>query len=175
MNVAAPWGASSNATAHGWPTAQRGIIDRRPARFDERRLIEGRALRMAIATARSFARTRQCAAFKIGMCSDVVARWRFYVDDRVWTHLVVLQQCSTREAASYVEAALIMAMDGWHNQTNMNYWTRDVGGEGPVGRGRDDLYTHFVYIVLAPVRLGVCLRLDRPLKQQMLNIGADTP
>ena len=107
------------------------------------------------------------------MWSDVAARWRFYVDELVWTHLVVALECATREAASYAEAALIMTMDGWHNQVFVNHWRRDVGGEGPIGRGRDALYTHFVYVVLAPARPGLYLRVDRPLARQVGDVSED--
>lgn len=99
------------------------------------------------------------------MCRDVTTRWSYYRLELAWSHLLVLQEFATREAAAYAEAGLILALDGHRNNRNVNYWHRDVGGEGPIiGREAE---RHYVYVVLAPVVLGRPLMLDKPLKRQL--------
>ena len=87
---------------------------------------------------------------KIGLCQKVSVRWRMYRDEAAegeWVpNMFLVASTETREAASFLEAALIVHMEQYHDRKSINLFRGDVGGEGP-RRPENRLKVHHVYVV----------------------------
>ena len=92
---------------------------------------------------------------KIGLAYDAKVRWEYYTkaDDADWKPdvMVLLERASSREAASFLEAALISAVQHcgqYHMQQNsMNLYRRDLGGTGP--RYEEERFMpHYIYVCI---------------------------
>ena len=92
---------------------------------------------------------------KIGLAYDAKVRWEYYAkaDDADWKPdvMVLLERASSREAAGFLEAALISAVQNcgqYHMQQNsMNLCRRDIGGTGP--RYQENRFMpHYIYVCI---------------------------
>ena len=120
---------------------------------------EGRRLRWCIDSIQYLLRGRrgQIGAnveHKVGLCYDAMYRWEMYMEDRqdgkqCPDFLVLIERPSNREAASYLEAALIMwaKCHARHRKTSVNCRHGDVGGEGKRSVDTAQL-PHYVYAAL---------------------------
>ena len=97
---------------------------------------------------------RPCeAGAQIGLCYDAKVRWEHYcdADDDAWkpTFLVLVERPGSREAAGFLETALIgyATSHAYFQQNSVNLRRRDVGGSGPRPEQRANL-PHYVYIAI---------------------------
>ena len=89
-------------------------------------------------------------AHKIGIAYSVFDRWvRYNDDDSRWTPCImfIICRCSSRSAAAYVEAALIIMLQSLHEQSSLNLLHGDMGGEGRISPDTKFL-PHYVYLAL---------------------------
>jgi hypothetical protein len=88
---------------------------------------------------------------KIGLAQNLHARYVSYRAEDVFTHMMLLASCASREAAGILEAALIYIV---HKQGrtmwNRNFVNRDRGGTGRRPPGTAFTQTH-VYLVVRTV------------------------
>ena len=63
------------------------------------------------------------------------------------SHLFIIHLCNSREAAGFVESALIRkySTDSPHSDLNLNAQRHDLGGTGPRREG-----PYFVYLAVEP-------------------------
>ena len=114
------------------------------------RASEGTKLRNAVSAAERILRLHPCE-FKFGMARLLGQRWLMYQDSDSdkWrpTHLFLLAEVCGREAAGYMEAALIVQFIdfGTDPELNINLQNHDYGGTGP--RAEEFMHhKHFVYL-----------------------------
>ena len=112
------------------------------------RASEGTKLRNAVSAAERILRLHPCE-FKFGMARLLGQCWLMYQDSDSdkWrpTHLFLLTEVCGREAAGYMEAALIgQFIDfGTDTELNINLQNNDYGGTGP----RTEEFMHHMYFV----------------------------
>ena len=114
---------------------------------------EGTRLDWCISVFREVARTgSRRVEHNVGLCVDAKVRWGFYRDEsaeNTWRpdFMVLIERPSTRQAAGFLEAALIQFVKGdrRHIENSINVSRRDKGGEGP--RRKPDL-PHYIYVCI---------------------------
>ena len=145
-------------TRTGLPS-EHGIIDMRSSIQPGRTVCEGKILIRSTGALAWLLRgvggqVGHDVEHKIGLCYDAKFRWEMYMDDRQddkWCpdFLILLERPSNREAASYLEAALILWVKSHARYTNTSVNCRhgDVGGEGKRSDDTAQL-PHYVYCAL---------------------------
>ena len=140
-----------------WWNGASGIIDARVIHFQKNpTACEGTKLEVAFNRCTWALRRHECE-FKIGIARLLGSRWQMYQESTdKWqpTHLFILLEVRGREAAGYVEAALIRMMwdsDKYDDMHNINYRNNDKGGAGP----RQPEHEHAVYCVYLAVKADV--------------------
>ena len=134
-----------------WWTWRNGIIDIRVLFKVSVRAAEGTRLREAVKACRWVLKRHPCQ-FKVGMARELGVRWVHYLEDAAtrWcpTHIFLLAEVRGREAAGYLEAALIAVMADLDvdQELNQNIHNRDYGGTGP---RHPEFLDHQYYIYLA--------------------------
>ena len=132
-----------------WWTWNEGIADIRYHfhQYGSTNLSEGVQLRSTVRRI-NWVLDRQESHFKIGIAHDMAARWEMYRESE-WkpSHLFIIHLCSSREAAGFVESALIhkFSTNSKHSELNINVKRNDLGGTGP----RNDC-PYFVYLAVKP-------------------------
>ena len=139
--------------------SEHGIIDMRPCTQPGRTVCEGKKLSRSTGSLMWLLRgdggqVGHDVEHKIGLCYDAKLRWEMYMDDRQddkWCpeFLILLERPSNREAASYLEAALILWVknNARYINTSVNCRHGDVGGEGQRSVDTAQL-PHYVYVAL---------------------------
>ena len=133
-----------------WPKQNNGIMDLVWQRTDGRRTSEGRKLEHCINCLHRLCSDERPHEFKIGMASDVLLRYHYYRrPESKWKPnlLFLVERPGNREAASFLEAALINYVA--HAEISgkcVNIARRDKGGEGPQ---KESLAMSPYYIYLA--------------------------
>ena len=139
--------------------SEHGIIDMRPCTQPGRTVCEGRRLKICTGSLTWLLRggggqVGHDVEHKIGLCYDAKFRWEMYMNDRqdgkrCPDFLILLERPSNREAASYLEAALILWVKSHARYTNTSVNCRhgDVGGEGKRSDDTAQL-PHYVYCAL---------------------------
>lgn len=136
-------------TKEAWTKWGVGIADFREVCIGKNQGLAGRTLRHCMDQVDFIAKAN--CHMKIGLCQKVSVRWRMYRDEAAegeWVPNIMFLVASTetREAASFLEAALIVHMEQYHDRKSINLFRGDVGGEGP-RRPENRLKVHHVYVV----------------------------
>ena len=91
---------------------------------------------------------------KVGICYDAKVRFEYYREDQpdnAWRphFMVLVDRPSNREAAGFLESALMMytTTSKYYSSNSVNRRRNDVGGAGPRQPKRAHL-PHYVYIAL---------------------------
>ena len=146
---------SLNNPEQKWPLWGRGVTDLRP--WEPRSMVAGRQLRHALAEAMRIIRMTPCE-HKIGICRCPYERFHYYQEpDSSWSPwlMALLASTATREAASVMEASLILQLEtnGLNIENNRNWTTScDYGGEGP-NRQDEAHLEQYVYLAVKPLPL----------------------
>ena len=138
-----------------WPR-QDGIVDMIKRLPSGRNPCEGMRLRWCIDTINTVVAGRHGKIeHKVGLAYDVKLRFEMYQEDGEdgkWTpnYLVLIERPTNREAAGYLESALIMhiACDPDLQDDSMNARRKDLGGEGPRQTKAKPHYIYFAVRVL---------------------------
>ena len=132
-------------------------------------MVAGRQLRHALAEAMRIIRMTPCE-HKIGICRCPYERFHYYQEpDSSWSPwlMALLASTATREAASFMEASLILQLEtnGLNIGNNRNWTTScDYGGEGP-NRQDEAHLEQYVYLAVKPL----------PLSAEELRAAASAP
>ena len=135
-----------------WWTWKMGIIDRRLVYRTSPNQSEGFKLHRIFWRMYSVLAERACF-YKVGIAQDLAARWEMYQEsESSWkpSHLFILSDEANREAAGYVEAALIRENKyrgrlKSRDVNDINFIRQDPGGTGPRKEG-----PYFVYLAVSP-------------------------
>lgn len=136
-----------------WWTWDEGIVDMKRLfpNYKSNRS-EGFLLDLMCSRARWVLRKRECM-FKVGMTTNLGARWRFYIESPAWkpSHMFILHNVPGRVAAGYVESAIIRDLREAPVpvNNNINFQRKDAGG---TGQRADELLnaTYYLYLVVRP-------------------------
>ena len=130
-----------------WWTWNEGIVDLRNHFYKRGNLSEGIQLRLTVQRI-NWVLGKRAANYKIGIAHDMAVRWEMYRESE-WqpSHLFIIHLCKSREAAGFLESALILkySTNSKHSELNLNVQRNDLGGTGPRNEG-----PYFVYLAAVP-------------------------
>ena len=133
-----------------WWEWDSGIVMVKPQFRPHATACEGTRLKLAV-RACEFILKRHTCPFKIGMARSLGTRWELSKHSTSWrpSHLFIIGEVQGREAAGYLEAALIALLYDLDLpiEYNINLKRCDIGGTGP--RTAEFMYDkYFVYLAV---------------------------